>query len=287
MSVDHPSIYMLAQFFKTELEPHYPAEEVRQFVAMTFEEVLEYSRIDMILKLDDKVSPEKVRELKSVVKRLKNHEPIQYILGKVRFFGVPLSVNEHVLIPRPETEELVKWIFDEHIGKEIEIMDVCSGSGCIAIALASLMKGATVYGVDKSVEALNLASTNSTASKNAVDFFHFDVLKQESFGFMKFDVMVSNPPYVLQTEKRLMAENVLNYEPHMALFVEGDDPLLFYRRIVDLAEGHLNKGGTLYFEINEAFGAEVKSLLLDRNYSEVELRKDLNGRDRMVRGIKS
>jgi release factor glutamine methyltransferase len=287
MSDDHPTIYMLAQFFKTELEPHYPAEEVRQFIAMTFEAVLDYSRIDMILKLDDKVSPEKARELESVVKRLKNHEPIQYVLGKVRFFGVPLRVNEHVLIPRPETEELVKWIFDEHIGKEIEIMDVCSGSGCISIALKSLMKGATVYGVDKSVKALNLASINATASKNAVDFFHFDVLEQESFGFMKFDVMVSNPPYVLETEKRLMAENVLNYEPHMALFVDGNDPLIFYRRIVDLAEGHLNKGGMLYFEINEAFGKEVKQLLVDRNYIDVELRKDLNGRDRMVRGVKS
>lgn len=287
MSEEHPSVYMMAQFFKSELEPLYPVEEVRQFVAMTFEAVLEYSRIDMILKLDDLVSPEKVRELESVVRRLKNHEPIQYILGKVRFFGVSLSVNEHVLIPRPETEELVKWIFDEHIGKEIEIMDVCSGSGCIAIALKSLMKGATVHGVDKSVEALNLSSTNASSSKNGVEFFHFDVLKQESFGFMKFDVMVSNPPYVLQAEKIAMAENVLNYEPHMALFVEGEDPLVFYRRIVDLAEGHLNKGGMLYFEINEAFGVEVKQLLIDRNYKDVELRKDLNGKDRMVRGTKS
>ncbi len=277
----------ITQFFRKELEGLYPRPEIEQFIALTFAHILDFSRVDLILNTEEPIKVEKTRSLMNVVEKLKQFEPIQYILGQVLFYGIPLKVNRDVLIPRPETEELVRWILDENLGTDVHVMDVCTGSGCIALALKNQLKDATVFGVDKSVEALNIATQNATSNKIGVDFFHFDVLKQASFGFMKFDIMVSNPPYVRHLEKFQMDKNVLDFEPHMALFVDNEDPLLFYRIIVELADGHLNKSGQLFFEINEAYGGDVMQLLRDHNYTNCELRKDLNGRDRMVRGIKS
>jgi release factor glutamine methyltransferase len=161
-----------------------------------------------------------------------------------------------------------------------------TGSGCIALALKDQIPDGSVFGADVSIAALNIANENAGLNKLNVEFFHFDILNQESLGFMDFDLIVSNPPYVTRSEEILMAPNVLENEPYVALFVPDENPLLFYRKITDLAEGHLNRHGKLYFEINEAYGKEVVQLLRDRGYRDVEIKKDFNGKDRMIRATK-
>jgi release factor glutamine methyltransferase len=191
-----------------------------------------------------------------------------------------------VLIPRPETEELVHWILKDSLPEKPSIIDLGTGSGCIAIALKDQIKDAKVFGADVSVAALNIANENADLNKMEVDFFLFDILQRESLGFMQFDLMVSNPPYVRKSEEAMMAPNVLAHEPHTALFVPDEDPLIFYRKIADLAKGQLNPSGKLYFEINEAFGDEMVQMLSEKGFTSVELKKDFNGKDRMIRATK-
>ncbi len=276
-----------SQVYRDALKERFDRREIDAMLDMICEANLGYSRIDTILNKDTPIADSANKKIADALQRLQDGEPVQYILGKVLFYGIPLDVNRHVLIPRPETEELVRWVLDETVGKEVELLDLCTGSGCIAIALKNILKDSSVYGLDNSVKALNVATGNARTNEIGVDFFHFDLLKQESLAFMSFDVMVSNPPYVRDAESGEMESHVLDYEPHQALFVRDDDPLIFYRKIVDLAEGHLKKGGRIYFEINEAFGGEIVQLLRDRGFVDVELRKDLNSRDRMVRGVRA
>ena len=282
-----PSIADLKSRFRDKLFDQYPQREIDQFFAMTANELLGYSRAEIQIRLDEIVQDSKASMLEAVIKGLQANEPIQYLLGHAEFYGLRLKVNPDVLIPRPETEELVRWITDESGDSAQSILDLGTGSGCIAISLKKFMPHAQVFGVDKSIEALNLAQQNAKLNNTGIEFFAFDILKQESFGFMKFDLMVSNPPYVTNEDKEKMERNVVDFEPHLALFVPEDDPLVFYRNIVDLAEGHLNKGGKIFFEINESFAAEIRSLLMDRGFTSVEIRKDLNGRFRMAKGIKN
>ncbi len=276
-----------SQIYRDALKERFDRREIDSILDMVCEAYAGYSRIDIILQRDNRIPDASNVKIGEALLRLQEGEPVQYILGKILFYGIPLEVNQSVLIPRPETEELVKWVLDETVGKEVELLDLCTGSGCIAIALKNILKDSSVYGLDNSVEALNVATENARSNGIGVDFFHFDLLKQESLAFMSFDVMVSNPPYVRDGESEEMESHVLDYEPHQALFVRDDDPLIFYRRIVDLAEGHLKKGGRIYFEINEAYGSEISQLLRDRGFVDVELRKDLNSRDRMVRGVRA
>lgn len=273
--------------FREELKHKYPEREIEQFLVMAFEEVMHIDKIDVFLRTKAPISKPQKAHFEGILEGLLNDEPIQYLLGHAHFYGLPFQVNTSVLIPRPETEELVQWVLKDRLPDAPRILDLGTGSGCIAIALKHGMPRAQVLGIDVSVAALNLANQNASRNKLQVEFFHFDLLRQESLGFMDFDVMVSNPPYVTPTEMEEMDANVLNYEPHEALFVPEDDPLLFYRKIVDLADGHLNRGGKLYFEINRAFGNDLAQLLRDRNYQQVELRKDLSGNDRMIRAVKS
>ncbi|HKK39007.1 MAG TPA: peptide chain release factor N(5)-glutamine methyltransferase [Cryomorphaceae bacterium] len=273
--------------FREELNLFYPREEIDHFFTMTVNEFLGYSRAQIQIRLGETVNDAKVAMMDAVLKGLQVYEPIQYLLGHTEFYGLRFEVNPHVLIPRPETEELIRWITDESKNSAQSILDLGTGSGCIAICLRKAMPHASVFGIDKSIKALNLAQRNAEINKVGVEFFAFDILKQESLGFMRFDLMVSNPPYVTVKDKSKMARNVLDYEPHQALFVPEDDPLIFYRKIVDLADGHLNKGGKIFFEINESFGAEIRSLLMDRGFSSVQLKKDLNGRIRMAKAIKN
>jgi release factor glutamine methyltransferase len=273
--------------FRKELEGLYPAREVDCFLSLAFEEVMNMSKIDVLIQTNAPIGSAQRDQFEAILQGLKRQEPIQYLMGKTLFYGIPIEVNSDVLIPRPETEELVHWVLHDHLPESPRIIDLGTGSGCIAIALKSHFPTAQVFGVDNNVGALNVANRNASQNGLQIEFFHFDILMQESFGFMDFDVIVSNPPYVTPDEKKAMDNNVLLHEPHHALFVPEDDPLVYYRRIVDLADGHLNRGGKLYFEINQSYGSEVLQLLRDRNYREAELRKDLNGRDRMIRAIKS
>lgn len=280
------TVSALVDLFRQELVPIYGKGEVEQFIVLAFEDVLEYSKIDVFMNGQEAIPTQLVKRFIEILENLKQSKPIQYILGKTVFYGLPLQVNRNVLIPRSETEELVHWILKDEGKMPDTILDLGTGSGCIALSLKDHFKSARVYGADVSVAALNVAKNNALNNNLQVDFFQFDILNQESLGFMRFDLMVSNPPYVRISEKEWMEKNVLDHEPHTALFVEDGDPLIFYRKIVDLAEGHLNKNGKLYFEINEAYGKEIVQLLKDRGFENVALKKDFNGKDRMVKGVK-
>lgn len=280
------SVSAIVQLFRQELLSIYPIGEVESFIAISFDEILKYSKVDIYMKGESAVPDQLLTRFFAILEGLKAQKPIQYILGKTVFYGLPISVNDHVLIPRPETEELVHWILKSDPGERISAIDIGTGSGCIAIALKDHLKQAQVYGIDNNIEALNVATHNASENNLNISFFQFDILEQESLGFMQFDLMVSNPPYIRNLEKEFMDRNVLDFEPGAALFVDDDDPLIYYRRIVDLAEGHLNAQGKLYFEINEAFGPEVAQLLKDRDFKSVTVKKDFSGKDRMISGEK-
>lgn len=279
------NVSALVQLYRQELIQIYPQREVEQIIALVFEDVLNYSRVDIVMHSDEVPDDHIVATMQSVLERLINNEPVQYVLGKTVFYGLPFNVNRDVLIPRQETEELIHWILKDSLPDRPSIIDLGTGSGCIPIVIKDLWPSAKVYGADVSVDALNVAGQNARLNGVDVEFFHFDILERDSLAFMKFDLMVSNPPYVRRSERNLMEQNVLGFEPELALFVEDDDPLIFYRKIVDLAEGHLNRGGKLYFEINEAFGNELSQLMKDRGFVSVELKKDFSGKHRMLRGI--
>ncbi len=275
------------QLFRRGLKGLYPEREIESFIHLAFEEVMNLRKIDVLIKADAPIARPQQALFEEIVAGLSRSEPIQYLLGCTVFYKIPIQVNQHVLIPRPETEELVQWILQDQREPRQRIMDLGTGSGCIAIALKTHCPQAMVYGVDFFPGVLDLAAKNARNNNVQIEFFQFDLLQQHSFGFMEFDIMVSNPPYVTHEEKGDMHDNVLNYEPHAAIFAPEQDPLIFYRKIVDLADGHLSRGGRLYFEINRRYGASICQLLRDRGYLGVELRKDLNGNDRMIRAVRN
>jgi release factor glutamine methyltransferase len=207
-------------------------------------------------------------------------------MGYTHFYGNRLRINKNVLIPRPETEELVQWIIKENKQPDLEILDVGTGSGCIAIALASKLENAQIMGIDISQPALELAQINSIANNAYIDLMNLDILNEDNWKKLAyFDIIVSNPPYVTEKEKSGMHINVLNYEPNLALFVPDENPLLFYEKISEMALKHLRTGGKLYFEINAEYGKQVKKLLQNKGFKEVALKKDINDRDRFVRAV--
>ena len=224
------------------------------------------------------------QKVESIIERLKRHEPIQYILGETEFFGLTFHVNENVLIPRPETEELVELILKENNKIGLCVLDIGTGSGAIAIALAKHMKNADVSAWDISSKALDVAALNSKSNSATVSFKQIDALSDYPLD-KKFDIIVSNPPYVLENEKELMEQNVLDYEPHQALFVPDNNPLLFYKRIADIASNLLNHKGKLYFEINQAKGKGMLGMLEEKGFTNVTLFQDLSNKDRMVRAV--
>ena len=220
--------------------------------------------------------------MEDILNRLKKKEPIQYILGEGEFHGLTFEVNSNVLIPRPETAELVDWICDDFFDKGGSFLDIGTGSGCIAITLKYLNAQFDANATDISPLALNTAMRNAKRLCADVSFIIDDILHPQT-EFDPLDFIVSNPPYITEAEKSSMRENVLGYEPHSALFVEGDDPLLFYRAIADYGLTHLKNNGSLYFEINEQFGKEIQQMLEDYGYKEIVVREDMEGKDRMVR----
>lgn len=219
------------------------------------------------------------------IKKLRNYYPVQYLNGKTLFYNRIFEVNEHVLIPRNETEELVREILLSDYPKAPDILDIGCGSGAIAVSLAVHIPDSCVEAVDISEEALETAEKNAALNEaNNVEFIKADILAVDSL-WKKFDIIVSNPPYVRESEKSVMHDNVLRYEPHTALFVEDSDPLVFYEKISSLALKGLKNGGMLFFEINESFGAEIKEMLENMGFSDVIIKKDLNGRDRMATAV--
>jgi len=269
-------------YFLEKLTPIYDAMEAESFFAITLGELKGWKRVDLALNPDAEFSSEEIEKWNSVLVELEQQKPIQYIFGKAHFYGLELEVNENTLIPRPETEELVDWIVKENEFKgRIKILDIGTGSGCIAIALAKNLPDAEVFAIDVSEGALAVAKRNADRNKTAVTFWQKDILATDTLP-ETFDIIVSNPPYVRHLEKKEIKNNVLEFEPHLALFVEDDDALLFYRKIALVAKDSLAADGKLYFEINQYMGSEMMELLEQLQFYTIELRKDIYGNDRMI-----
>lgn len=271
------------QYIEKELRGLYPQTEVRGFTRLILEHVCGMNYTQQVLRRNEIIDSSSKGKIEKIVQRLKSYEPIQYILGETEFFGLRLKVAPGVLIPRPETEELVQWIVDSAKPADPSILDVGTGSGCIALALKNDMKNARVSAVDFSEQALEIARKNARINQLDVEFIHADILNWQNFNWERFDVIVSNPPYVREQEKKAMQPNVLKFEPEKALFVSDDKPLVFYREIARFAQKYLKDEGELFFEINENLGGETTELLLGENFSDVELKKDLHGKMRMLK----
>ena len=273
----------LKSIFKKTLSELYPSEEIQSFFNILSEKYLNLSRIEIALNRDRRLTETEAEKFQKAILRLQNHEPIQYIIGETEFYGLPFKVNTHTLIPRPETEELVEWILSEFPPSGARgILDIGTGSGCIAISLAKNLPNAKISALDISEEALKIAEANAKLNKVEVNFFQTDILAAETLP-KQYDVIVSNPPYVRELEKKQMQQNVLKYEPHSALYVKDEDPLLFYRAISRLAKNHLNPGGKLFFEINEYLAYEMTELLKAEGFKNIEIKKDIYGKDRMLK----
>jgi release factor glutamine methyltransferase len=269
--------------FKKRLSELYPSEEVQSFFNILSEKYLNLSRIEIALNPERTISATEAEKFQKAILRLQNYEPVQYIIGETEFYGLPFKVNKHTLIPRPETEELVEWILSGFPPSGARgILDIGTGTGCIAISLAKNLPNAKISALDISEEALKIAEANAKLNKVEVDFFQKDILAAETLR-KKYDVIVSNPPYVRELEKKQMQQNVLKYEPHSALYVKDEDPLLFYRAISRLAKNHLNPGGKLFFEINEYLAYEMTELLKAEGFKNIEIKKDIYGKDRMLK----
>lgn len=262
----------------------YTDGEIKALTRILATEMLGVSQMVFYMKDDITLTAEQTTLLGSAIERLQQHEPIQYILGYSDFCGLRFKVTPATLIPRPETSELVEWITGEANGKG-NILDIGTGSGCIAVSLAHSIPQATVSAWDISAEALAVATENSKANNCAVTFKQVDILAYEPKG-EEFDIIVSNPPYIKEVEKEQMEANVLDWEPHTALFVPDNDPLLFYRTIAQKATQMLSPGGKLYFEINRAYGKATCDMLASIGYTDIELRKDFADNDRMIRAVK-
>lgn len=274
----------IKDIFRQELQPYYPQDEINSFFYQLVEHYLGVNRFIIVLDPAYRVSKLEEQPLFEALAKLKSEYPIQYILGEAPFMDLVFRVNEQVLIPRPETEELVRWILEDlpSMADSPAVLDIGTGSGCIAISLAKYWPAAKVTALDISAAALETAKENARLNSVGISFIQADILADFDAG-SQWDVIVSNPPYVRQSEKAGMRNNVKNHEPATALFVPDDSPLVFYEQIARLASGNLKAGGALYLEINQYLATETVNLLQSHNFLEIELRKDMFGNDRMLR----
>lgn len=267
--------------FIQSLSPIYEVKEIENFFYLILENQINLKRIDVALNPELEFSETELQKWDFYVQELQKQKPIQYLLGKTEFFGLEFFVNQHTLIPRPETEELVDWIIKENLSKKsLQILDIGTGSGCIAISLDKNLKAET-FAFDISEEALTMAQKNADHNQAFVHLVEFDILNDVWEGD-PFDIIVSNPPYVRELEKQEIKPNVLEYEPHLALFVPDENPLLFYEKIADFAKEHLSENGQLFFEINQYLGKETSEMLRNKGFNNVILKKDIYGNDRMI-----
>ncbi|WEK21477.1 MAG: peptide chain release factor N(5)-glutamine methyltransferase [Candidatus Pedobacter colombiensis] len=276
----------LLQHFTIELQDIYGAEEVSSIFYITTDHISGFSRAVTILKGAELLSEQQESAYLKVLARLKTGKPIQYILEETVFYGLPFKVTPAVLIPRPETEELVEWVIEssalaEVTGSSLRIIDIGTGSGCIAVSLKKYLPLSEVSALDVSKEAIEVASGNASLNQVDVNFIEADI--REFSTRQKFDVIVSNPPYITEKEEEQMHHNVLDHEPHMALFVPNEKPLLFYEAIADFASVSLSDMGLLFFEINEHYGKEMIDMLRSKSFINIELKKDMQGKDRMIK----
>lgn len=271
--------------FKKELLPIYDEQEIDSFFYIILEKLHNLKRIDLALNPETLMDGVHLKQWKNILSDLKIEKPIQYILGETEFCGLRFEVNENTLIPRPETEELVELVINEGKGKreerKVKILDIGTGSGCIAVSLAANIPNAEVFAIDVSEKALATARRNAELNNVEVTFLLKNILETEDLED-QFDIIVSNPPYVRNLEKAEIKANVLEYEPHLALFVEDNDALLFYRKIAQLAKKNLSPNGKLYFEINQYLGKETVELLEGLGFKNVKLIKDIYGNDRII-----
>lgn len=280
-------MHEITRYIRQSLQGIYPESEIKALTKYLYTEVFRLSLLDLYTGKDINLSENQMQELEDILQRLKQHEPIQYIIGEAEFCGLKLHVGPGVLIPRPETEELVEWIVQDSGHVSLHVLDIGTGSGCIALALSRLLSSSSrIVAWDVSEQALEIARGNGKRLQSEVVFEQVDVLKYQLSGNFSWNVIVSNPPYIKEEEKTDMEPNVLDWEPARALFVPDEDPLLFYRKIAEIGQRLLLPEGKLYFEINRALGKDVCKLLQDKGYRSVELRKDLSGNDRMVKAVK-
>lgn len=276
-------------YFIQELASIYDEGEAESFFFLILEANHQLRRIDLALQPELELSAVELTTWNGILNDLKKEIPIQYLLGKTNFYGLDFYVNENVLIPRPETEELVEWIIKEYSLQsktaDVAILDIGTGSGCIPISLKKQLSDAKVSAIDISDKALEVAQQNAKQNEVEIQFIQQNILETEDL-LVGYDVIVSNPPYVRQLEKQEIKNNVLEYEPHLALFVTDEDPLIFYRKIGILAQKSLRPNGTLFFEINQYLGKETVRLLEELGFQNIELRKDIYGNDRMIRASK-
>ena len=282
-------------YFNETLKTIYPITEIDSFFFLLLEEYLGFRRVDIVLKSDFKINQKTLNLLQSATKQLEQEVPLQYIIGKTEFYGLPFVVNKHVLIPRPETEELVACVVSESSRvktfntsikqttetKQLKILDIGTGSGCIPISLKKQLPFAKISAIDISKEALTVAKKNAVLNNVDIHFILQDILKTVALD-QHYDIIISNPPYVRELEKKELKNNVLKNEPHVALFVENDNPLIFYAKIAELAKKYLNKNGLLFFEINQYLGTETIDLVNKKGLKNIQLKKDMFGNDRII-----
>ena len=286
MTVKEANIYI-----RKELSDFYPENEITAFLRIIFSDVFNLSATEIILKENNKLSSEKEKMVCEIVERLKKFEPLQYIIGFTEFYGLKFFVSRDVLIPRPETEELVDLIIKENSDKKnLKILDIGTGSGCIAVSLAENISDALVTAIDISEGALNVAKNNALRNRVDIEYISSDILNFDKtdipsyFQDRYFDIIVSNPPYVRLSEKEKMQRNIIDFEPETALFVSNDNPLIFYSAVCRFANRHLSESGMLYFEINEAFGTEIRELLVSHGFTDIRVVKDINEKNRIAVG---
>jgi release factor glutamine methyltransferase len=280
------TIQDIKAWFTGELKGFYPETEINAFINIILKKVGGSSKLNTLAFPETRLTTKQSRDIMSICRQLRTGKPLQYILGETNFYNLIIKVNNHTLIPRPETEELVDHIIKENKGFRGTIVDAGTGTGCIAISLAVNLPGVLVSGFDISEEAITTAKENARINNAHVSFFKTDILNPDLYLFSKADILVSNPPYVTESEKRLMNRNVLDFEPHTALFVPDNDPLVFYRALINLAELILVPEGRVYFEINETMGSSLLKLLDSNGYLRAEIIKDINGKDRIIKGTR-
>ena len=281
------TITQLKSKFLEDLGDNYPKEEILSFFNLLAAHFLKMTRLQMALEPNKELSETESGEFQLALAKLTSFEPIQYIIGETEFFSLNFKVAPGVLIPRPETEELVQWILDEvslQQKSDLKILDIGTGSGCIPISLKKHLPKAQITAIDISEEALKIANLNAEQNEVSVDFIQQDILSAEKLP-QQFDIIVSNPPYVRELEKAEMQQNVLQHEPETALYVKDENPLLFYKKITKLAQEGLAKNGLLFFEINQYLGEETKAMVQDHGF-DAKLRKDMFGNFRMLKAQK-
>ena len=278
----------LSTFAKNSLNTIYQEREVDAIIYILFEHYLGFSKTDCIIQASKLIDETISNQIKDAIIKLQQHTPIQYIIEKANFYDLELFIDNNVLIPRQETEELVNWMINDIKilpvkPNELNILDIGTGSGCIAIALKKNIIFANITAIDLSENALNVAKINATTYNTPINFINFDILSEKNPSFNQiFDIIVSNPPYITENEKIFMNKNVLNFEPHQALYVENENPLMFYKAILNFSHTNLSNNGRIYFEINESYGEAIIELMKEYNFNHIILKKDLNQKDRMV-----